>query len=118
MGFLKTYKGGRLDLEFYKGKATINFEVEVFNDDDSEFDLTVYSAIYLKVFHKIHGTLVLTLDESDGQISLYSPADNFVIIDVSDSESDLRPKEYWYECYGVREDDEQELIFFGIFKVL
>ena len=118
MGYIKTYRGARLDLEFYKSKATINFPVEVFNDDESEFDLTVYWGIFLKVFHKIHGTLVLTLDESDGQITLYSPADNFVIIDVSDSESLLRPKEYWYECYGIREDDEQELIFFGVFKVL
>lgn len=117
MGFLKTYKGGRLDLEFYKGKATINFEVEVFNDDDSEFDLTIYDSIALKVFHKIHGTLVVTLDESDGEISLYSPPDNFVIIDFSSSYQ-LRPKEYWYECFGVREDNEEELIFFGVFKVL
>lgn len=118
MAYFKTYRGGRLDLELYKGKATIDYEVEVFNDDETDFDLSVYDSIMLKIFHKIHGTLVLTLTEEDGAISLYSPADNFVIINVSDSQTDLRPKEYWYECYGIREDDEQELIFFGIAKVL
>jgi hypothetical protein len=55
---------------------------------------------------------------SDGEIQVYSPADNFVIINFGDAASDLRPKEYWYACYGIREDDEQELIFFGVAAVL
>jgi len=118
MGYIKTYRGARLDLEFYKGKATIDFEVEVFNDDETEFALSVYDDIILKIFHKIHGTLVATLNMSDGEIQVYSPADNFVIINFGDAASDLRSKEYWYECYGVREDDEQELIFFGVAAVL
>lgn len=118
MGHIKTYRGARLDLEFYKGKATIDYEVEVFNDDESEFDLSVYDDIRLKIFHKIHGTEVIDLGMSDGEIQVYSPADNVVIINVSDSLIDIRPKEYWYECYGVREDDEQELIFFGVGAVI
>lgn len=118
MAYFKTYKGGRLDLEFYKGKATINYEVEVFNDDGTEFDLSVYDDIKLKIFHKIHGTLVITLGMDAGEISVSSPSDNIVYLDLSDTQTDLRPKEYWYECYGVREDDEQELIFLGVAKVL
>lgn len=118
MGYIKTYRGARLDLEFYKGKASIDYEVEVFNDDETEFDLSIYDSIALKIYQKIHGTLVLTLTQNDGSITLYSPIDNFVVINLSDSQSDLRPKEYWYECYGIREDDEQELIFFGIAAVL
>lgn len=117
-GLFKTFRGGRLDLQFYKGMTTMDYEVEVLNDDESEFDLTVYDDIKLKILHKIHGTVVLTLGMEAGEITLYSPSDNFVIINVSDTQIVLRPKEYWYTCYGVRDDDEQELIFYGIAKVL
>lgn len=113
----KTYRGSRLDLQFYVGKATIDFEVEVFNDDETEADLRVYDSIKLKMFHKIHGTEVLELVEDDGGIQLGSPVGNSVFINLTDS-ADLRPKEYWYECFGIREDDEQELIFFGIAQAI
>lgn len=115
----KTYKGARIDIELYKSKATIDFWIEVFNDDETETDLTIYSDITLTIAHKIHGTVVLTLVEDDGGIQLGSPVGNSIFLNVSDSQTDaLRPKEYWYECFGTREDDEKELICFGIAKVL
>lgn len=118
-GIFKTYRGGRLDLEFYKGKGSFDYEVEVLNDDDSEFDLSVYDDILLKFFHKIHGTEVLEMSFNDGQVTVYSPADNFVILNVLATTINIRPKEYWYECYGIRsEDGEPELIFFGVGKVI
>lgn len=111
--YYKTYRGSRLDLQFYVGKATIDFEVQVFNDDETEANLGVYDDIKFKMFHKIHGTEVLELSMDDGGLQVDSPIASSVFINLSDSE-DLRPKEYWYECYGIREDDEQELIFFGV----
>lgn len=110
----KTYRGARLDLQFYKGKSTINFVVSIFNDDDSDFDLTIYSDIVIVIQDKKHGTVILTLSMDDGEVSLASPADNDIYLDLSHVQTDLRVKEYWYECYGIREDDEQELIFFGV----
>lgn len=118
MAYFKTYKGARLDLEFYKGKATIDYEINVFNDDESELDLSIYDNIVYKLFHKIHGTEVLELGMDEGGLQFNSPMANVILLNMSDSESELRPKEYWQECYGVREDDEQELIFFGVGKVL
>lgn len=118
-GIFKTYRGGRLDLEFYKGKGTFDYEVEILNDDESEFDLSVYDDIFLKFFHKIHGTEVLEMSLNDGQLSVYSPPDNIVIINSLSGTVDIRPKEYWQECYGVRsEDGEPELLFFGVGKVI
>ena len=115
---VKTYKGARLDLEFYKGKATIDFEIGVYDDLDVELDLSIYDDIVYKLFHKIHGTQVLQLVMSNGGLQFNSPMDNIIMLNLSDGETDLRPKEYWQECYGIREDDEQELIFFGVGKVL
>lgn len=110
----KTYRGARLDIQFYQAKSTIDFKVEVFNDDSTATDLTIYSIVLFKLFHKIHGTLLLTLEETDGAVFRASPADNDIYLDLSHVQTNLRTKEYWYEVYGIREDDEQELIFFGI----
>lgn len=110
----KTHRGARLDLQFYKGKATIDFIISVFNDDDTDFDLTVYDSLHFKVFDKKHGTLLLSLGEDEGEISLASPADNDLYLNVSDVQTFLRVKDYWYECYGIREDSEEELICYGI----
>ncbi len=117
MAYIKTYKGARLDLEFYKNRASLDYPVEVYNDDETEFDVSIYDDIKLEIAHKIHGTIVLTLTLLDGSLYLYSPADNFVIINLPDI--DLRPKEYWYECWGDRNaDGARELVFFGVGKVL
>lgn len=118
MAYIKTFKGARLDLQFYKGKATIDFEINVFNDDETELDLSVYDEIIYKMFHKIHGTRVLTLVMSDGGLQFNSPMDNEIMLNLSDVQSLLRPKEYWQECYGLREDSEEELIFFGVAHVI
>lgn len=116
----KTYKGSRLDLQFYKGKSTINFIISVFNDDNTDFDLTIYDNIYFTIFHKKHGTVVLSANVNDGQgiIDLASPADNDVYIDLSHNQTNLRIKEYWYEVYGIREDSEEELVTFGIAEMI
>jgi len=117
MAYIKTYKGARLDLEFYKGKATIDFEIAVYDDADEELDLSIYDDITYKLFHKIHGTEVLELSMNDGRLQFNSPMDNIILLNANDVEINLRPKEYWQECYGIRESV-PELIFFGVGKVL
>jgi hypothetical protein len=109
----RTYRGDRLDLEFYKGKAVIDFEVLVYNDDGTDFDLTVYSSFHGTLAHKRHGTVVLPLTEPLGHLTIASPADNSIYLNISDSEIDIRTKEYYLEVWGQREDDESELIFHG-----
>lgn len=115
--YIKAYKGARLDLQFYRGKAVIDFEINVFKDDDTELDLSIYDDIRYKLFHKIHGTEVLELTMSDGGLQFPSPVTNLILLNISDS-VDLRPKEYWQECYGIREDNEQELIFQGVAQMV
>jgi hypothetical protein len=117
-GIFKAYKGARLDIQLYKSKAVIDFEIYVYMDNDEELDLSIYDDIKYKLFHKIHGTEVLELTMQDGGLQFPSPMSNLILLNISDTEADLRPKEYWQECYGIREDDEQELIFQGIAQLI
>lgn len=114
MTIYKTYKGTRLDLQHFKGKLTKDFIVNVFNDDNTDFDLSVYDNIVFKIFHKKHGTLVLTFDGSDGSVTLASPAMNDIYFYLSGVIINIRQKEYYHTCYGVLSNQEQELIFHGI----
>lgn len=121
MTVYKTYKGTRLDLQYYIGKLTQEFIVQVFNDDGTDFDLSVYDDIILKIFHKQHGTVVLTfsIGAGDGSISLASPVDNDIYHYLSGVLlNSLRKKEYYQECYGVLSNQEQELIYHGIADLL
>ncbi len=118
MSAFKTYKGGRLDLEHYKGKSIVSYAIDVFNDDDTDFDLDVYSDIRIRIYQKIHGTLVLAFDFQDG-ISTDSPAGNTIYWNASLSQMTIRPKFYWHECYGLKSSGTiEELIFQGVSEVI
>lgn len=118
MSAFKTYKGGRLDLEHYKGKTISSFEVDVFNDDDTAMDLDVYDDIKIKIYEKIHGTLVLTSDFQSG-VSTDSPAGNTIYWTVSKISTSIRPKFYWHECYGSKQSGAiEELIYQGVSTVI
>ena len=111
MSTYKTYQGSRLDLEAYQGKATIDYEIEVLKDDGTAFDFSIYSSIAFRVFYRKHGDLSLspTVTESG----------NSLLLDLTIAQSaSLQAREYWYECYGVYADSEEELIAYGIFKVV
>lgn len=106
----QTYKGARLDLEAYKGKATIDYEIEVDYDSGAEFDFTVYASVIMKLFYRKHGEVVLT--------PTVTTDENFVIVGLTTAQTAaLQTREYWYEIYGVFANDEEELITFGILKV-
>ncbi len=119
MSAFKTYKGGRLDLEHYRGKSIDGYAIDVFNDDDTDFDLDVYDDIFIRIFEKIHGTLVLTFNFETG-ISTDSPAGNTIYWNATKSQMDIRPKLYWHECYGVINVNptKEELIFQGVSEVI
>lgn len=119
MSAFKTYKGGRLDLEHYKGKTIDGYTIDVFNDDDTDYHLSIYNDIKLKIYEKIHGTLVLSFDFQSG-ISVDSPAGNTIYWNATKSQMAIRPKTYWHECYGVINVNptEEQLIFFGASDVL
>lgn len=105
----KTYKGARLDLEFYQGKSTIDYEIEVLNDDGSPFDLSSYGSVVCKVFYRKGFTEILT--------PTVTVSDNFVVMNLTVAQTGvLQQREYYYEIYGVI-GSEQELITYGIFKV-
>ena len=114
MSAFKTYKGGRLDLEHYKGMTISSFAIDVFNDDDTDFNLDVYDDIKIKVYEKIHGLLKLTFDFQGG-ISTDSPAGNTIYWTAQKTQMNLRPKLYYHECYGSKQSGAiQELIFHGV----
>ena len=106
-----TYKGSRLDLEFYQGKSTIDYEIEVVNDDGSEFDLSIYSSVVCELRYRQHGDLIIS--------PTLTTSVNFLLVDLTKAQSSaLQTREYFYECYGVTVTpaSEHELICFGIFK--
>ncbi len=119
MSAFKTYKGGRLDLEDYKGKSIVNYQVSVQNDDGTPFDLSIYSDIRERIFQKIHGTLVLAFDFQNG-VSTDSPAADIIYFNHTKAEFNIRPKLYWCECYGVINTNPsiEELIFQGVREVI
>ena len=105
----KTYKGARLDLEFYQGKSTIDYEVEVLNDDGSELDFSVFDSVEFKLFYRQHGELVIS--------PTVTTSDNFLELTLTKAQTTaLQLREYWYEVYGIFPDDEEELICTGIMK--
>jgi hypothetical protein len=107
----KTYKGSRLDLETYRGKSSIDYEIEVLNTDGSEFDLSIYSSIVAKVFYRQHGELIIT--------PTITSSSNVLYLDATMAQTlALQTREYWIEIYGVLivPLSEQELITYGIFK--
>lgn len=117
MTIYKTYKGTRLDLQYYKGRLTQGFVVSVFDEDGTDFDLSNYQNIVLEIADKQHGTILLTfeMDDGDGSVSLASPIDNDVYFYLSGVIlNTLRKKEYYHECYGVLSNLEKELIFHGV----
>lgn len=116
----KTYKGGELHLEHYKGKSIVELEFEMLDDDDEALDLTRYSEIVLEIYSKRGGTLIDSWDLTDG----LSVDDNFISWDASLTEMDefRIGLTYYHHCYGVVTDQgspvdanagQEELLFFG-----
>lgn len=106
----QTYKGARLDLEAYKGKATIDYEIEVDYYSGAEFDFSIYDSVVMEIKYRKHGEVVLT--------PTVTTDENFVIVGLTIAQTAaLQTREYWYEIYGVFSNDEEELITFGILKV-
>lgn len=110
MRIYKTYKGSELNLEAYKGKSSIDYEIEVTFDDGTAYDLSIYSALTCKVYYR------------KGFTEIFAPtvtnSSNVLMLDVTKAQSDLlQEREYYYVIYGTV-GVEDELITFGIFKVV
>lgn len=119
MGVYKTYKGGRLDMEHYRGKTIYFYAVDLFNEDGSEVSLSPYNDIRIKIYQKPHGTLVLSFDFQTGVLT-DSPANNTIYWNATKSQMDIRPKKYWHECYGLKNTNPtiEELLFEGVSEVI
>lgn len=106
-----TYKGARLDLEFYKGKTTKDYAIEILNDDSTPYDLSVYTSIACKVFYRKDGELIIqpTVTRSGNVVTLN---------ETMAQTAGLQKREYWCEIYGVYASLEQELLTFGIHKIV
>jgi hypothetical protein len=107
----RTYKGARIDLEIYQGKSTIDYPIEVLDDDGGAADLSVYSSIVAKVFYRKHGEEIDTLTITNSL--------NVLFLDALKAETlALQTREYWMEIYGILIDPvgEEEIITFGILK--
>jgi len=107
----QTFKGARLDLECYQGKSTIQYEIEVLNDDGTDLDFSVYSSILCKVFYRKGGDLIISPDVDENE--------PLILLTLTKSQTaGLQTREYYMEIYGVLVDpvNEEELLTFGILK--
>lgn len=116
MTSFKTYKGKRLDIQHYIGKSIIEFEFQIFDYNDNEVDLSLYSDIQIRMFQKKHGTLIHTSDLDSG-ITLGSPDYN-IFWSVLRADLNLIEKPYYHECVGVLDDGEEDLLFHGISEMI
>lgn len=106
----QTYKGARLDLEAYKGKATIDYEIEVDYDSGAAYDFSIYASLVCKIFYRKDGETVLT--------PTLTRDENFLLFNLTTAQTAaFQKREYYYECYGVYANDEEELIIYGTLKV-
>lgn len=119
MSVFKTYKGGRLDVESYKGMTVYFFAIDLFNNDGSEASLSPYSDIRIKIYQKQHGTLMLSFDFQSG-VSVDSPANNTVYLAATLSQMNIRPKNYYWECTGLKNTNPviQDLLFHGVHALI
>jgi len=111
MTVYRTYKGGRLDLQHYKGKSIVNYEFTVTCPEGLVY-FDDYVQIELRMFQKLHGTSVFTT-----LLDVSSPAD--VLLWNQDKESmDLLQKPYYHECVGVYASGEEDILFHGVSLIL
>lgn len=109
MASYKTFKGSELNLETYQGKSSIDYEIEVLNDDGTEFDLSIYIDLVCTVFYRQHGEVIISPTVTN--------TENFILLDALMAQtSGLQTREYFYELHGVLASDEEELITYGVFK--
>jgi hypothetical protein len=111
----KTYNGKRLDLQHYISKTISEFEFQIFDYDDNEVDLSIYSDVEIRFFEKKHGTLLYTFDTTSG-IIVGSP-DYSIYWTVSKEDMNLIEKPYYHECVGIM-GDQEDLLFHGISEMI
>jgi hypothetical protein len=108
----KVYTGARLDLEFYKGYPIINYEFEVFNDDDTDYNFSNSSGVFFKLLAKKNGSLLALL-----RFGLDSPTTNNIYLNDTGSSPSIiiqrTPRTAWYEVYSV-EQGRNKLLFQGV----
>lgn len=109
--YYQTFKGAQLDLECYQGKSTIQYEIEVLNDDCTGYDLDIYSSVVAKVFYRKGGDVVITPTVTTNEPLL-------LLTLLKSQTAELQLREYWLEIYGVLSSPsgEEELLTYGILK--
>ncbi len=111
MRIYKTYRGAELNLEAYKGKTSDDYEIEVTYDDGTAFDLSIYSSITCKIFYRKGFTEIIS--------PTITTAANVVVFNLTKAQSTLlQEREYYYFIYGTFATTEEEMITYGIFKVV
>lgn len=101
----------QLDLEFYKNYPIINYNFEIFNDNDTEYDFSNATAVYFKLLAKKNGTVLALIPMS------FSTSDHFIYLNDTGSSPSIviqrTPRTAWYEVYSV-EGGINKLLFYGI----
>ena len=101
----------QLDLEFYKNYPIINYNFEIFNDNDTVYDFSNSTGVFFKLLAKKNGSLLALLNMA------YSVSDNFIYLNDTGSSpsiiSQRTPRTAWYEVYST-EGGSNKLLFYGV----
>lgn len=108
-----TFAGRRIDLQHYKNFPVINFEVDVLNPDGSVYSFEDAVSMTFEFYAKPHGKLLDTVEVD-------IPADNKILLDMTESVFNRRPGLYFHECYYMTNDSPSSrvLIFYGISEII
>lgn len=107
-------------MRHYKGKSIVNDYFDLFEDDDTDSDLTIYNRIVLEIFAKRGGTLIDTFDNNSG----LTIEGSRVTWNASKARMDqyLRGLVYYHHMYGViatgANAGQQDVLFFGNSEII
>jgi hypothetical protein len=117
MSYTKIYIGDNEDLSMYMGDDIIGFTFTVTNSDDSAYDFTGYTDVYLKIYDHRGGALKATIANGATGVAISSN----VITWNSDYSADIALTEvglYYYELTYEDATSRPITVCFGDLKLI
>lgn len=118
MAFTKLYIGEREDLELYLGDDVIDFLFEVFNSDDTDYDFTGLTDLYLEIYDGRGGTLLLTITDDSGATNVAQSSNDITLnIDWSASMDAIGLGDYYYRLAWEDSSNHPITVAYGTWRV-
>ena len=116
MASTKVYIADNEDLALYKNDDILGFTFEVLNDDDSPYDFTGFTDVFLKIYKGRRNPLLVTIPNGAAGVSILAN----IITWNSDYEDDidLNINTYYYELSYLDDNSKLITVLFGNLVVI